>query len=76
MKACMLVKTEVGREEDVAARLSKTSGIQDAWTVFGDHEVVALLEVDDLEELDQAVSEAATVEGIMATETLPQMEVA
>lgn len=75
MKACMLVETEIGAESDVAARLRKTPGVTDAWTVFGASDAVALFEVDDAEALDHGVSEAGRIQGVVGTETLPEIEV-
>lgn len=64
-----------GKGNDVAARLRKTPGIEEAWTAFGPSDIVALVEVDGVEELDRTVSDAGQIQGIAGIETLPEMEV-
>lgn len=82
MKACMLVETTIvpqnqgpGKGHDVAARLRKTPGVEEAWTAFGPSDIVALVEVEDVEALDLTVSEAGQIQGIAGIETLPEIEV-
>ena len=70
-RAYVLIKSEKGQADTVAAELTHKDGILKADQVFGRCDVVALIEADDLEGLVVIVrNEIAQAEHVVQTETL------
>lgn len=68
----MLIQTEVGRAEVVAARLAELTGVQTAEYVTGPYDVVVRVGADSLEQLrSDIVPTVQRVEGITRTLTCP-----
>jgi uncharacterized protein with GYD domain len=75
MKACLLIRTKPGRHNDLAMAFTEMTGVKLAFPVLGRTDIVANVEVDDLEALTGLVLILRDVEGIAATETLIGFEV-
>lgn len=75
MKACILIKTRLGRHNSVAKRVSKLGGVSLAFPVLGRTDVVANVSVKDLKELGSLAFEIGGLRGVLATETLIALEV-
>jgi len=75
MKACLLIKTEPGRHNDVAKAVSEMEGVKLAFPVLGRTDVVANVEVTDLKALSRLVLKLLEVKGVAASETLVEAEV-
>ena len=75
MKACLLIRTEPGKHNEVAEAIAEMEGIKLAFPVLGRTDVVANVEVADLKALTDLMMELRTVEGIAASETLIGLEV-
>ncbi|KUI28096.1 Lrp/AsnC ligand binding domain-containing protein [Mycobacterium sp. GA-2829] len=68
----MLIQTEVGRAEVVAARLAELPGVQNAEYVTGPYDVVARVGAESLDALTSGVvASVQRVEGITRTLTCP-----
>lgn len=70
MKACILVKTDVGAHTNVAKQIARLRGVKSAFSVMGRTDVVAQVESKDLRALTQLGLKIAAVKGVNATETL------
>lgn len=71
-KAYVMIDVEKGQSGSVAAEISRLSGIISVEVVFGQHNLIALIEADDLDKLAKVVrEEIATADFVSHTETLP-----
>ncbi|RLI30355.1 Lrp/AsnC family transcriptional regulator [Candidatus Bathyarchaeota archaeon] len=66
----VLVVTEVGKENEIAKELSKIKGVTEAKTVYGEFDVVARIEAENLKEVDEIITTVRKVSGIIRTVTL------
>ncbi len=66
----VLVVTEVGRESEVTRELSKIKGVTEAKTVYGEFDVVARIEAENLKEVDEIITSIRKISGIIRTVTL------
>lgn len=76
VNAYVLLKCQGGMAEEVARRLLEGSHVKRVDTLFGDYDVVAYLEVEELldtfsvRRLDEIVTkEIATLKGVVSTNT-------
>jgi len=66
----VLVVTEVGKENEIAGSLSKIKGVTEAKTVYGEFDVVARIEAQNLKEVDEIITSLRKIPGIIRTVTL------
>lgn len=67
----VLITTAPGKEADVYRALKNVSEIKNLYPVFGDYDIVAMVEAKDAETLGSViVSRIRSVEGIKDTKTL------
>ncbi len=67
----VLITTAPGKEADVYRALKDVSEIKNLYPVFGDYDIVAMVEAKDAEILGSViVSKIRSVEGIKDTKTL------
>ena len=59
-----------GDVQEELALMKKTKGVKDGFIVFGGHDMVALLNAKDLNEIRDIVFEIRKIRGVMKTETL------
>ena len=70
-RAYVLIEAEKGQADTVAAELSSKQGILTADRVFGRHDVVAIIEADDINGLAVIVrNNIALADHVVRTETL------
>jgi len=72
--AFILATTKTGKETDVIQKLNEYEEIQEAWNVYGDYDVLAKVEISDLDQLndfllkklrkDQNISTTTTMIGL------------
>lgn len=74
ISACILVRTEKGRFEDVVGTLMKIPGVQVAFPVLGRYDVVVDIEAPNGKELGKSVTRASRISGVVFTETLSEVE--
>ena len=72
--ACMLIRTEKGKFEEVVKRLKQIQGVKAAFPVLGRYEIAADIEASDSKELGKSILKANRLAGIVFTETLPEVE--
>ena len=75
MKACLLIRTEPGKHNDVAEAVAGMEGVKLAFPVLGRTDVAANVEVADIEALTEIMLKLREVEGLAASETLVEVEV-
>jgi len=74
ISACMLVRTEKGKYEDLVTRLKQIQGVNSAFPVLGRYDIVVDIEATGNAELGKAVLKVNRMAGIVFTETMPEVE--
>ena len=72
--ACMLIRTEKGKYQDVVEKLRQNIAVKTAFTVLGRYDIAADLESSDSKELGKAILKVNRLAGIVFTETMPEVE--
>ena len=71
MRAYVQIAVESGKDSSVHAALKKIPQCKEAYVVFGDWDIISLLEIANPEELGQlVVSKVRTIPGVKLTKTL------
>ena len=71
-KAYVMIDVEKGQSGSVAAEISKLPGIVSVDVVFGQHNLIAIIEADDLDHLAKIVRDKiATADFVFHTQTFP-----
>lgn len=68
--AYILAVTEIGKEHEIIRQLLKIKGVTEARTVYGEFDVVARVEADALNTLDDAVTQIRRLPNLIRTVTL------
>ena len=67
----VLVTIAPAREQEVYIKLSKVAEIIELYTLFGEYDFIAKIEVEDYEKLSEIViNKIRSIEGIVDTKTL------
>jgi len=74
ISACMLIRTERGKFEEVVRRLKQIPEVKGAFPVLGRFDVVVDLEASSSKQLGKSILKANKLAGIVFTETLPEVE--
>jgi DNA-binding Lrp family transcriptional regulator len=74
ISACMLIRTERGRFEDLVKKLQQIPEVKAAFPVLGRYDIAVDLEASDSRQLGKAILRANHLGGIVFTETLPEVE--
>jgi uncharacterized protein with GYD domain len=70
MKACLLIRTDPGKHNDVAKSIARMEGVKLAFPVLGRTDVAADVEVADSKGLTELVLKLREIDGVAASETL------
>jgi len=62
--------TDIGKEHEILNQLSKIKGVTEARTVYGEFDVIARVEADDMRILDNAVTQIRKIGSVIRTVTL------
>lgn len=68
--AYILLKTVIAKEHEVAQRLQEIEGVVEVKVVFGEYDVVAKAQVEDVRALDEIVTKIRKIDGVAMTSTL------
>jgi DNA-binding Lrp family transcriptional regulator len=68
--AFILIVSELAKERGVLEGLLKVPGVVEAHLLFGEYDALARVEVDDVAELDRAVTAIRNIKGVVKTLTL------
>ena len=74
VSACVLIRTEHGRFEDVVKAIGQIKGVKKVFPVLGRYDVVAEVEAADMKELGAIVLRMGKMSGVVFTETLVEVE--
>lgn len=74
LSACMLIRAERGKFEDVAKNLKQIQEVVRVFPVLGRFDIVADVEAPNSKQLARAILRASKMAGIVFTETLPEVE--
>jgi DNA-binding Lrp family transcriptional regulator len=70
-KAIVLINSEIGKENDILQDLCKIAEVESALLVYGVYDLVANLQADTMEKLEDAITlKIRRVAGIRSTLTL------
>jgi len=74
ISACVLIRTERGKFEDVVKRLKVIPEVKVAFSVLGRYDIAVEMEAQDSKHLGKAIIRANHMAGVVFTETLPEVE--
>jgi len=74
LSACVLIRTERGRFEEVVKSIGQLKGVRRVFPVLGRYDVVADLEASDLREMGSTVLRMGKISGVVFTETLLEIQ--
>ena len=74
ISACILVRAERGRFEEVKEKLKQIQGVRTAFSVLGRYDIVVDVQARNSGALAHAVLKANRLGGVVFTETLPQVQ--
>ena len=57
VKAFVLITAKPGAENELAERLRSLEEVEDAWAVYGEYDIIALVSVKSLRDLDYFVTD-------------------
>jgi DNA-binding Lrp family transcriptional regulator len=75
ISACVLIRAERGKFEEVANKLKQIPEIVRAFPVLGRYDIVADVEAPNNKALAHAILKANRLGGVVFTETLPEVVV-
>ncbi len=75
ISACILIRTEKGRFDEVAEKMKEFEGVKDVFPVFGRYDVVVDLEAPDMESLTKTAFKMGNIAGVVFTETLIEAKI-
>jgi len=73
VSACVLIRTERGKFDEVSQRLRQFEGVKRVFTVLGRFDVVVDLERPSFEMLGETVLRLGKMAGVVFTETLVEV---
>lgn len=68
--AYILMVTDIGKEHEILNQLSKIKGVTEARTVYGEFDLIARVEANDMRTLDNAVTQIRKIGSVIRTVTL------
>ena len=70
----MLVNTELEKEREVLQRLRGIQSVREAFMLYGTYDVVAVIEADSMENLNQIYKMITQIEGVQSATTMIAIE--
>jgi len=72
--ACMLIRTEKGKYQEVVDRLKQFPSVKSAFAVLGRYDIAAEIEAENGRELGKGILKVNRLAGVVFTETMPEVE--
>lgn len=73
--AFVLINTQVGSESEVLAALKKVDGVEEAYMVYGVHDVVTKVKADTMDKLKEIVTwRLRRLDSVRSTQTMIVIE--
>ena len=71
VRAFVLITAKPGAESDLVESLKSFEDVEDAWAVYGEYDIIALINVPDLKDLDSFVTnKIRRLEDVQFTSTM------
>lgn len=70
----MFVNTELEKEREVLQRLRGIQSVREAFMLYGTYDVVAVIEADSMENLNQIYKMITQIEGVQSATTMIAIE--
>jgi len=74
VKVFVFINTELEKEKEVLQRLRGTWSVREAYMLYGTYDVVAVIEADSMENLNQIYKKITRIEGVQSTTTMITIE--
>jgi uncharacterized protein with GYD domain len=74
ISACVLIRAERGKFDEVAKNLKQIPEVKSAFSVLGRYDIVADFEAPNAKTLAHSIVMANRLSGVVFTETLPEIE--
>jgi hypothetical protein len=74
MKACLLIRTQPGKHNEITEAVQSIEGVKLAFPVLGRTDVAASVEMLDLKKLTEIILRILVIDGVAACETLIGLE--
>ncbi|MCK4668848.1 Lrp/AsnC ligand binding domain-containing protein [Candidatus Bathyarchaeota archaeon] len=74
MRVFMFVNTELEKEREVLQRLRGIQSVREAFMLYGTYDVVAVIEADSMENLNQIYKMITQIEGVQSATTMIAIE--
>ncbi len=74
VSACVLIRTEHGRFDDVFQTIKQIRGVTKVFPVLGRYDVVVDIESEDFPELASNILRLGKISGVVFTETLAEIK--
>ena len=72
--ACVLIRTESGRFDEVVNRMKQFTEVKKVFAVLGRYDVVADLETESYKNLGEVIMKMGKIGGVVFTETLAEVK--
>ena len=69
---CILVRLKPGKVKETLEEIKKIDGVSSAFLVFGRYDLVAFIEIEDIDVLFDISIKMNALDGVESTETLPE----
>ena len=70
LKAYLLIVCEVGLEKNVEEIIRKVENVTNVDVVYGEYDIIVTVEVNDIKQLDNVVTQIRRIKGVLRTMTL------
>ncbi|MCS7138568.1 MAG: Lrp/AsnC ligand binding domain-containing protein [Crenarchaeota archaeon] len=70
LKAYLLIVCEVGLERDIEEAIRNVEKVTNVDIVYGEYDIIATVEVNDIKQLDNVVTQIRHIKGVLRTMTL------
>lgn len=74
VSACVLIRSERGKSDEVLNRLKQIPGVVRAFSSLGRYDIVIQLEAPNYKVLGQTILRMGAISGVIFTETLIEVE--
>jgi len=74
VKVFVFINTELKKENEVLQRLGRTQSVREAYMLYGTYDIVAVIEADSMENLNQIYKMITRIEGVQSATTMIAIE--
>lgn len=70
IKAFVLINVSVGREYDIVKKVREIDGVEEAYVVYGEYDIIVKISGNYLKEIEKAVMRIRHIDGVIRSTTL------